>query len=137
MGNILRVETKVNTDLVTAWECWTKPEHITQWNAASPDWHCPTASVDLVVGGRQSSRMEAKDGSFGFEFAAIFTEVVPNEKLALRLEDNRSWEITFKDEGGAVHIIEDFEAESQNSDERQIEGWQSILDNYKRYVESL
>ena len=118
-----------------AWEHYTLPEHIVNWNFASDDWHCPRASNDLVVGGKFSWRMEAKDGSFGFDFEGVFTEIVPLEKLKYVFMDEREAEISFSDlpEGTLVQIV--FDAENENSLELQQAGWQSILDNYKSNTE--
>ena len=118
-----------------AWEHYTEPKHIVNWNFASDDWHCPRASNDLVVGGKFSWRMEAKDGSFGFDFEGVFTEIVPLEKLKYVFMDERKAEISFSDlpDGTLVQIV--FDAENENSLELQQAGWQSILDNYKSNTE--
>jgi uncharacterized protein YndB with AHSA1/START domain len=118
-----------------AWEHYTLPEHIVNWNFASDDWHCPKASNDLVVGGKFSWRMEAKDGSFGFDFEGVFMEIVPLEKLKYVFMDEREAEISFSDlpEGTLVQIV--FDAENENSLELQQAGWQSIFDNYKSNTE--
>jgi uncharacterized protein YndB with AHSA1/START domain len=118
-----------------AWEHYTEPKHIVQWNFASEDWCCPAASNDLAVGGRFSWRMEAKDGSFGFDFEGEYTEVVPLVKIKYVFMDQREAEISFSDlaEGTLVQIV--FDAENENSLELQEEGWQSILTNYKSHTE--
>ena len=133
---VITVENTVNAPVAKVWEYWTKPEHITKWNAASDDWHTPWAKNDLRVGGTFAARMEAKDGSFGFEFAATYTEVKPNEKLAFTMGDGRKCTITFTPQGNATHVAVAFEAESQNPVEMQKGGWQAILDNYKTYTEN-
>lgn len=133
----ITVETIVNAPVSKAWEAWTKPEHITQWNHASVDWHSPRATVDLKEGGKMVARMEAKDGSTGFEFETTFTKVVPHKQLDSVMSDGRKIFVTFEDQGDTTRVVETFDAESTNPIEMQREGWQSILDNYKKYTESL
>ena len=118
------------------WQCWTLPEHITKWNQASDDWHTPYAENDLRVGGRFSSRMESKDGKFGFDFGGVYDVVEPPSRLDYTLGDGRVVHITMEPVDGGTHVIETFEAESENSLERQRQGWQAILDNFNRYVEN-
>ncbi len=131
----ITIQTSLLASRKKAWEHYTEPKHITQWNFASEDWCCPSASNDLVVGGKFSWRMEAKDGSFGFDFEGQFIEIVPLEKLKYALADQREVEILFSDlpEGTLVQIV--FDAENENSLELQQAGWQSILDNYKSHTE--
>ncbi len=105
------------------------------WNAASDDWHCPSAEVDLRVGGKMISRMEAKDGSMGFDFAATFTKVSPHSLLEYTLEDGRMVRLKFEARGDGVHILQTFDAEAENPPEVQRAGWQAILNNFVRYVE--
>jgi len=133
--NKITIQAAVLADRTKAWSHYTEPAHITQWNFASEDWCCPTASTDLVPGGKFSWRMEAKDGSFGFDFEGEFTEIVPLEKLKYVFMDQREAEITFTDlpEGTLVQII--FDAENENSLELQQSGWQSILNNFKSHTE--
>ncbi len=130
------VSTTVNRDVETTWNTWTNPEHIKNWNNASPDWHTPKAENDLRKGGKFNSRMEAKDGSMGFDFAGIYDQVTPNKHIAYTLDDGRKVEIKFERTEGGTEIIETFEPESQNSADMQRQGWQGILDNFKKYVES-
>ncbi len=132
---ILTVEVSVNAPIEKVWEFWSKPEHITQWNAASEDWHTPRAENDLRTGGEFSSRMEAKDGSFGFDFAGTYDEVIEHELIAYTIGD-RKVEVVFVPLGDKTLITESFEAESENSLEMQQGGWQSIMDNFKKYVEA-
>jgi uncharacterized protein YndB with AHSA1/START domain len=132
---LITVETTVNAPVETAWQCWTTPACIMQWNSASDDWHTPRATVDLREGGEFSSRMEAKDGSMGFDFAGVYTKVVPNQTLEYAFGD-RTTSVTFEDKGGSTHIIETFEAETENSVEMQKQGWQSILENFKKHAEA-
>ncbi len=130
------VSTNVSTSLEKAWDYFTNPNHVVNWNFASDDWHCPSASTDLKVGGKMTSRMEAKDGSFGFDLTATYLEVVENEKLVYQLEDSRLVEVIFTQNGDAVDLTQTFEIEDQNSKELQQQGWQAILNNYKKLVES-
>ncbi|AEA45825.1 SRPBCC family protein [Fluviicola taffensis] len=132
----ITVENNVNAPLEKVWEYWNAPEHITQWNSASPDWHTPRSENDLRAGGKFTSRMEAKDGSFGFDFGGTYDEVIPHEKISYTMDDGRKTEITFIQEGSETKVIETFEAETQNPVEMQQGGWQAILDNFKKYVET-
>jgi uncharacterized protein YndB with AHSA1/START domain len=131
----ITVETLVNAPIEKVWEFWTKPEHITQWNNASEDWHTTRAENDLRIGGKFLSRMEAKDGSFGFDFEGIYDEVLTNEKISYTLLDDRKVAITFFSIESGVQITEIFEAENENSLDLQKMGWQAILNNFKNYVE--
>lgn len=131
----ITVETTVNAPVEKVWEYWTEPKHITQWNNASDDWHTPIAENDLTVGGKFLTRMEAKDGSFGFDFGGIYDEVKLNEVISYTLGDGRKVTITFKGQGNETQVIETFDAETTNPIEMQQAGWQAILDNFKKYVE--
>ena len=133
----ITVQAVVNAPISTVWNSWTLPEHITKWNAASDDWHTPHAMNDLRVGGKFQSRMEAKDGSFGFDFGGVYTEVVHHQRISYVLGDEREVNITFKDLGSTTEVIETFDAEGQNPIELQREGWQAILNNFKKYAEAL
>ena len=130
----ITVETTVPVSPELAWEYWTKPAHITQWNQASDDWHTPRAESDLRAGGKFSSRMESKDGKYGFDFGGIFDAVEPPRLLASTLGDGRKIRVTFESVASGTHIVETFEAEGENSVELQRQGWQAILDSYRRYV---
>jgi uncharacterized protein YndB with AHSA1/START domain len=132
----ITVQTNINAPVDKVWETWTTPEHIIQWNNASPDWHTPVAENDLRVGGKFLSRMEAKDGSFGFDFEGIYDAVVTHELISYNLADGRNVKIIFIDKGYQTEVIETFDAENENPVEMQREGWQSILDNFKNYTES-
>jgi len=132
----ITVETTVHTPIEKAWSYWTEPEHITKWNNASDDWHTPVAENDLRTGGKFLSRMEAKDGSFGFDFTGIYDEVRLNEFISYSLEDGRSVEITFIKQGNGTKIVEAFDPETENPIELQRGGWQAIMDNFKKYVEN-
>ena len=118
------------------WQMFTTPEHIMGWNHASPDWHTPRAENDLHAGGKFSYRMEARDGSFGFDFCGVFSEVTEFSKLVYLLDDERPVEILFRSQGELTEVTEQFEAEKENSPELQKEGWQAILNSFKRYVET-
>lgn len=132
----ITVETIVQAPVTKVWECWTKPEHITKWNNASDDWHTPRAENDLRVGGKFLSRMEAMDGSMGFDFSGVYDEVKANELIAYTLDDHRKVKIIFTGNGTETTVTETFEAENENSVELQRFGWQAILDNFKKYTES-
>ncbi len=132
----ITVEATAKATRQACWDAAVSPQAIKAWNAASPDWHCPSAEVDLRPGGRMVSRMEAKDGSMGFDFAATFTTVEPPRRLAYTLDDARQVELTFEDAEGAVRIRQTFDAETENDPDVQRQGWQSILDSFVRYVEA-
>lgn len=136
MAEQITVESSISAPAEKVWRYFTEPEHITQWNAPSDDWHCPRAENDLREGGRFISRMEAKDGSAGFDFSGTYDEVVPQEKIAYTMDDSRKAVVTFTQEGDAtkVHVV--FGAENENPVEMQRAGWQAILDNFKKHVES-
>ncbi len=133
----ITVEVKINALIEKVWECFTKPEHIVHWNFASQDWHCPKASNDLKSGGKFSWRMEAKDGSVGFDFEGLFNEVNEFEKIGYTLGDEREVEVIFKTQNNFVIVTETFEAESSHTIEQQREGWQAILNNFKKYTEKI
>lgn len=133
----ITIETTVNEPLEKVWKIWTTPEHIMKWNNASYDWHTPTAENDLRVGGKFLSRMEAKDGSFGFDFWGIYDDVKTNERIAYTMGDDRKVEIIFKSQGNTTAVTETFEAENENPVELQQQGWQAILNNFKKYAESI
>ncbi len=120
----------------TVWACWTEPAHLMQWNTASPDWHTPRATNDLREGGTFTARMEAKDGSMGFDFGGTYSKVTEHEEIAYTMGDSRTVHVLFAQEDDGVRVTETFEAESENPPERQRQGWQSILDSFKRYTEA-
>lgn len=132
----LTVQTMINAPLSKVWEAWVTPEDITKWNSASEDWHTPWATNDLKKGGHFAFRMEAKDGSFGFDFGGMYDEVIPKERIDYTLGDGRTVQVIFKTEGNQTEVVETFQAENQNSLEMQQTGWQAILDNFKKYVEN-
>lgn len=133
----ITIEAIVNCPVEKVWDCWTKPEHIVKWNTASEDWHTPWAKTDLKAGGSFIWRMEAKDGSIGFDFIGIFDTIQPNEYLEYTLGDGRKVKVDFITECNNTKLIESFEAEAENSIELQKGGWQSILNNFKKYTESI
>ncbi|MBP9197023.1 MAG: SRPBCC domain-containing protein [Saprospiraceae bacterium] len=134
-NNTITINAIVHSPLEKVWECWNTPHHIIKWNAASPDWHTTYAENDLRTGGKLKSRMEAKDGSFGFDFEGIYEEVVPMHKLRYVLEDGRVVTITFEEAAGGTWVTESFDAENENSLELQEMGWMAILHNFKAYAE--
>jgi uncharacterized protein YndB with AHSA1/START domain len=131
----VRVETLVNAPIGPVWEKWTQPEHITKWNHANEDWHCPAATNELREGGSFSWRMEAKDGSSGFDYAGRYDKVVEHNEINYTLDDGRHVWLKFEDLGSKTQITEVFEVEDENTSEMQKQGWQAILDNFKSYVE--
>ncbi|MDD4311174.1 MAG: SRPBCC family protein [Eubacteriales bacterium] len=131
----ITVETTVPVSPALAWAYWTEPKHITQWNQASDDWHTPRAENDLRAGGKFSSRMESKDGKYGFDFGGVYDAVEPHHLLASTLGDGRKVRVTFESVASGTRIVETFDTESENSVELQRQGWQAILDSYRRYVE--
>lgn len=132
----LKVETIVHSPVESVWKYWTEPKHIKEWSKASDDWHTPHAENDLRVGGKFVSRMEAKDGSFGFDFGGVYDEVSVNESISYTLGDGRKVSIAFIPQDNDTKIVESFEAEETNAIEMQQGGWQAILDNFKKYAES-
>jgi uncharacterized protein YndB with AHSA1/START domain len=132
----ITVSVTVNSPIQKVWKFWTLPEHIMQWNFASDEWHAPKAENDLQTGGKFLSRMEAKDGSFGFDFWGVYDQIKVNELISYTLGDGRKAKITFINEGNTTKVIEKFEAENENSIELQQGGWQAILNNFKKYIET-
>jgi uncharacterized protein YndB with AHSA1/START domain len=133
----ITVETTVHAPIDKVWESWTEPRHIVQWNTASPDWHTPRAENDLRAGGKFLSRMEAKDGSFGFDFYGVYDEVKPKSLINYTIGDGRKVKNSFTPVGDSVKIVTVFEAEEVNSPEMQKGGWQAIMDSFKTYTEKL
>ena len=132
----ITVKAIVNAPVETVWNVWTSPEHIVKWNNASEDWHTLKVENDLRAGGKFLSRMEAKDGSFSFDFAGVYDEVKTNEVISYTLGDDRKVYISFTGNGDTTTITETFDAETTNPIEMQKDGWQAILDNFKKYTES-
>ena len=132
----ITVEATVNAPVEKVWSYFTQPQHVKNWNNASDDWHTPRAENDLQVGGNFVYRMEAKDGSFGFDFGGTYDAVNENEYLEYTIGDGRKVKISFIPQGTSTEVVENFEAETTNSVELQRTGWQSILDNFKKYTEA-
>jgi uncharacterized protein YndB with AHSA1/START domain len=135
MSSKITVTATVNADAKKVWDYYTNPEHITKWNFADPSWQCPSASNDMRVGGKYSARMEAKDGSFGFEFEATYDEVVDGEKFTYTMPDGRQASVSFNENGSETEVEVTFDPEGQNPLEMQKNGWQAILNNFKKYTE--
>ncbi|HET9057842.1 MAG TPA: SRPBCC family protein [Chitinophagaceae bacterium] len=133
--NKITIQAVIKANKQKTWTYYTLPEHIMNWNFATEDWQCPNASNDLRVGGKYFARMEAKDGSFGFDFEATYNEVVKNEKLTYTMPDNRVVNVNFNAIGDNTEVIITFDAELENSIEMQRDGWQAILNNFKKYTE--
>lgn len=134
---IITVQTTVNAPVEEVWEIWNNPRDVEKWNNASDDWHTPRAEIDLREGGRFNCRMEAKDGSSGFDFSGTYDLVKPYEQIDYTIADGRKVRIDFKRNQNETTVTESFDAEDENSPELQRAGWQAILDNFKKYVENL
>jgi uncharacterized protein YndB with AHSA1/START domain len=132
----ITVETVANAGLDKVWNAWNTPADIEQWNAASEDWHTTRSTVDLREGGKFLSRMEAKDGSGGFDFEGTYTRIVPHGVIEYRMSDGREVQVEFAERAGGVFVKVAFDAETENPPELQRQGWQAILDNFGRYVEA-
>ena len=132
---MITVEQIINAPVAKVWDYWTKPEHITKWCNASDDWHTPRAENDVRPGGSFVSRMEAKDGSMGFDFGGVYDDVKNHEYMAYTLGDGRKVKINFSADGDTTKVVESFEAENTHPEEMQRSGWQAILDNFKKYTE--
>lgn len=131
----ITVKTAVTAPIDRVWECWTLPKHIKKWNNASEDWHTPKAENDLRPGGRFVSRMEAKDGSAGFDFGGTYDHVRKHEYISYTMDDGRKVSIQFTDAGNTTRISETFAPEQTHSRNMQKDGWQAIINNFKKYVE--
>jgi uncharacterized protein YndB with AHSA1/START domain len=132
----ITIETTIHADPDHVWETWTKPEHITRWAFASDDWTAPHAENDVRTGGRFKTVMAAADGSQQFDFSGVYTRVADREAIEYDMDDGRHVRTRFSEVPGGVHVSQTFEAEEENPVEMQREGWQSILDNFKKYTES-
>lgn len=132
----LTIQAVIDRPVETVWEIWNAPEDIKRWNAASDDWHTTASKNDLTVGGQFTNRMEAKDGSMGFDFTGTYETIVPYERIAYVLEDGRQVTIDFSRNGQQTEVVESFDAETSNPPEMQQAGWQAILDRFKAYAES-
>ena len=127
----------VNVPVEKVWKFWNEPEHIKGWAFASDDWHAPAAENDLSIGGKFRTTMAAKDGAVSFDFSGTYTDIQPQQLIAFEIEDGRTVEIVFSSNGNETEIKESFEAENTNPIEMQKEGWQAIINNFKKYVESI
>lgn len=136
IANKVTVTTTIDASNEKVWDYYTKPEHITKWNFADPSWHCPSASNDLRAGGKYSARMEAKDGSFGFDLETIYDEVITGKKLSSGMPNGRHVTVVFKPKGNKTEVDVSFDPETENPIEFQKMGWQAILNNFKAYVEA-
>ena len=132
----ITVQNSINAPVQKVWEYWSKPEHITKWSNASDDWHTPRAENDLREGGKFLSRMEARDGSMGFDFGGVYDEVKEHNRIAYTMGDGRKVEVDFETSGDETKVVETFDAENTHPVEMQRGGWQAILDNFKKYVEA-
>lgn len=130
----ITVEANVSANIKKVWDYYTLPEHITKWNFASDDWQCPNAENDLKIGGTYKTRMEAKDGSFGFDFEAIYSEIIHEKKLSYGFGE-RNATVLFENLENNTHVIISFDPENQHPLEMQKNGWQAILNNFKKYTE--
>ena len=131
----ITIQTNINAPLEKVWELYTNPDHVIKWNNASDDWHTPNAENDLREGGSFKYRMEAKDGSAGFDFEGVYDQIVPMALIKYHLLDGRKVEVVFSEDTSGTMVVVNFEPEDTNSLEMQRSGWQSILDNFKGYVE--
>ena len=131
----IKVSTTINTPVEKIWDSYTNPKHIVNWNFADPGWHCPGAENDMRVGGTYKARMEARDGSFGFDFEAVYTEITKGKHFTYEF-GGRIATVQFKDEGNQTLVTVSFDPESENPVDLQKAGWQAILDNFKKYTET-
>ncbi len=133
----IKIDAVVTGDIHKIWDLWTNPEHVVNWNFASDEWYCPRAISDFEIGGKLNYRMEAKDGSFGFDFEAIFDDIQQLKKVSYNMLDGRNATTLFEDLGnGTASITTHFDPEGVNPIEMQKFGWQAILNNFKKYAES-
>ena len=133
---MITVQTKVQAPLDKIWSFWTMPEHITKWNSASEDWHTPYADNDLKVGGKFKYTMASKDGTMSFDFTGTYSSIQDKRTIAYTIEDGREVIVVFEEQEDGVIIRESFDPELMNPKELQQQGWQAILDNFKKYVEA-
>ncbi len=133
----ITVEATVNAPVEKVWRSWNEPQHITKWCAASDDWHAPYSENDLRKEGKFKTTMAAKDGSMSFDFEGVYTNVQPMKQIDYTIADGRKVSVVFSEKGNSTHIKETFEAEGSNPEEMQRAGWQAILDNFRKYTESI
>ena len=132
----ITIHATISAGIQKVWNYYTQPEHITKWNFASPDWHCPSASNDMRIGGKYTARMEAKDGSFGFEFEATYSEITENQKFVYIMPDGREVSVSINEDNHLTNITVCFDTETENPVDLQREGWQAILNNFNNYAEN-
>ncbi|AWO02059.1 polyketide cyclase [Chitinophaga alhagiae] len=132
----ITIEALVQAPIEKVWQYFNEPEHIMQWAFASEDWHAPASSNDLRPGGKFSTTMAAKDGSFSFDFGGVYSDVQKHQRIAYEMSDGRKVKVTFAPEGGGIKVVQAFEAEDENPVEMQREGWQTILNNFKKHTET-
>lgn len=135
-ATVVQISAEVNAPIEKVWEYFTGEQHIVHWNQASPDWHCPIAQNDVKKDGKFKFRMEAKDGSYGFDFEGTYDEVQPQQLIEYTMADGRKVSIHFSEKDDHTHVAESFEAENENPVEMQRAGWQAILDSFKSYTET-
>ncbi len=133
---MITVQSTINASIETIWELWTAPEHVMKWNNASEDWHTPFAENDLKVGGKFKYTMASTDGTMRFDFEGIYTNVVNPSLIEYEMADGRKVKIVFEKDAEGIKVIESFDPETVNPEEMQKNGWQAILDNFKKYVEN-
>lgn len=133
----INVKASINAPVEKVWKAWNTPADIMAWNTADPSWHCPSSRNDLRVGGRFSNRMEAKDGSFGFDFEGVYDRVDLHQEIAYTMADGRQVTVVFTSQDGNTDVETRFDAENENDPELQRQGWQAILNNFVKYVESI
>lgn len=134
-SKMITVATTVNAPIEKVWKHWNEPSSIEQWCSPSPDWETVNSQNDLRIGGEFSSRMQAKDGSMGFDFGGMYTDVIPNQYIAYAMSDGRKVEISFSEENGKTHVRESFDPENINPEEMQRAGWQAIIDSFRDFTE--
>ena len=132
----ITIEISINVPIEKVWKYWNEPGHVTQWAFASDDWEAPSATNDLVVGGKFVTTMAAKDKSVSFDFSGTYTNIITNEVIEYIMDDARTVTVKFETIGDMTKITETFDPETENSEEMQRVGWQAILDNFKKYIES-
>ncbi|MFV5702158.1 SRPBCC family protein [Flavobacterium sp. XS2P12] len=133
---MITVQNTINASIEKVWELWTVPEHVMKWNNASDDWHTPFAENDLKVGGKFKYTMASKDGTMRFDFEGIYTNVVNTSLIEYEMADGRKVKIVFEKDAEGIKVIEKFDPETENPEALQQQGWQAILDNFKKYVEN-
>lgn len=133
----ITIEAFIQADIAKVWQCWTDPLHITQWNAASDDWHCPVATNDLQAGGKFSYTMASKEGSMSFDFEGVYDKITHQQLIIYTLGDGRKVKVMFEDAGNATIVTETFDPETENTIELQRAGWQAILNHFKLHTESI